>query len=168
VVKYGMHRKEQSRKWKEDRWNTENWEYHGKERYYVCPNGRQLVYVETREKRTHAGYKIRVDRYECASCKYCRLKKQCARAKGNRAIERNERWLRLKRKAKKTLQDERYTPLEKQRSAEVETVFGQLKGNQGFRRFLLRGTAKVSTEWGLLVLGYNVKQLHRINNQKPA
>ena len=83
-------------------------------------------------------------------------------------IDRNEGWLRLKGKAKKTLHDERYVPLRKQRSVEVETVFGQIKGNQGFRRFLLRGTAKVSTEWGLLALGYNVKQMYRINNQKPA
>jgi hypothetical protein len=51
---------------------------------------------------------------------------------------------------------------------EVETVFGQVKGNQGYRRFLLRGTAKVTTEWGLLALGYNVKRLYRLNNQKPA
>jgi transposase len=168
VVKYGMYRKEQSGKWKADQWNTENWEYHGKEKYYVCPNGKRLTYREQREKRTDAGYKIWVDRYEGESCKYCRLKKQCTKAKGNRVIERNERWLRLKRKAKKTLQNERYVLLRKQRSVEVETVFGQLKGNQGFRRFLLRGTAKVSTEWGLLALGYNLKQLHRINNRKPA
>jgi transposase len=168
VVKYGMYRKEQSRKWQEDQWNTENWEYHRKEKYYVCPAGRRLVYRETREKRTDAGYRIRVDRYECERCKYCRQKKRCTSAKGNRVIERNERWLRLKGKAKRTLQEERYVPLMKQRSVEVETVFGQLKGNQGFRRFLLRGTAKVSTEWGLLALGYNVKRLYRLNNQKPA
>jgi hypothetical protein len=31
VVKYGMYRKEGSRKWKEDSWNTERWEYHRKE-----------------------------------------------------------------------------------------------------------------------------------------
>ena len=105
---------------------------------------------------------ITVERYECESCKYCRLKKQCTKAKGNRNIERNERWLRLKRKAKRVLEDERYIELRKQRSVEVETVFGQIKGNQGYRRFLLRGKPKVSTEWGLLVLGYNIKQIHRI------
>jgi transposase len=87
-------------------------------------------------------------------------------AKGNRVIKRNERWLRLKQKARKAL--EKHEELRKQRSVEVETVFGQLKGNQGYRRFLLRGTAKVSTEWGLLTLGYNLKQMYRINNQKPA
>jgi hypothetical protein len=37
VVKYEMYRKEHCRKWEENLWNTERWEYHGKERYYVCP-----------------------------------------------------------------------------------------------------------------------------------
>jgi hypothetical protein len=62
-------------------------------------------------------------------------------------IERDERWLRLKRKAKKTPQDEGYVLLRKQRSAEAETVFGQLKGNQAFSV-----TGKVSTEWEMLAL----------------
>ncbi|MDR1858006.1 MAG: transposase [Treponema sp.] len=51
---------------------------------------------------------------------------------------------------------------------EVETVFGQIKGNLGYRRFLLRGAAKVSTEWGLLTLGYDLKQIHRLNREKTA
>ncbi len=87
---------------------------------------------------------------------------------GNRCIERNERWLRLKRKAKRVLEDERYMELKKRRSVEVETVFGQIKGNQGFRRFLLQGTEKVSIEWGLLSLGYNLKQMYRTNSDKAA
>jgi hypothetical protein len=162
VIKYGMYRKERSRKWKKDIWKTENWLYDKQGKYYVCPNGKRLVYQESRREQTHAGYPITVDVYECESCKYCRLKKQCTRAKGNRRIERNENWLRLKRKAKRILEDERYKELRKQRSVEVETVFGQLKGNQGYRRFLLRGNAKVATEWGLLSLGYNLKQIYRI------
>jgi hypothetical protein len=36
-----------------------------------------------------------------------------------------------------------------------------LKENQEFRRFLLRGTEKVSTEWGLLAFGYNMKTGYR-------
>jgi hypothetical protein len=69
--------------------------------------------------------------------------------------------LRLKRKVRRILEDERYAALRKQRSAEVETAFGQIKGNQGYRRFLLRGMAKVSAELGLLSLGYNLKQIYR-------
>jgi len=165
VIKYNSYHKEKSQKWKEDIFKSENWEYNKKEKYYLCPNGKKLNLIEKgKKKTTHSGYPIKADRYECESCKYCRLKKQCTVAKGgNRCIERNERWLRLKTKAKHILEDDYYKELRKQRSVEVETVFGQVKGNQGYRRFLLRGTAKVSTEWGLLALGYNLKQIYRLN-----
>ena len=168
VIKYNTYHKEKSKKWKEDIFRTENWEYNKKEKYYICPNGRKLTYQGNIKQKTSSGFSILIEKYECESCKYCRLKKQCTKAKGNRCIDRNENLLRLKRKARRTLEDERYAELRKQRSVEVETVFGQIKGNQGYRRFLLRGTAKVSTEWGLLSLGYNLKQLYRLNQTKTA
>jgi len=168
VIKYNTYHKEKSRKWKEDISKSENWEYNKKEKYYICPNGKRLVYKETVKKRTDSGYPITVDKYECESCKHCRLKKQCTKAKGNRTIERNDRLQRLRRKARRVLEDEKYIELRKRRSVEIETVFGQIKGNQGYRRFLLRGTAKVSAEWGLLVLGYNFKQLFRLKQIKTA
>jgi hypothetical protein len=90
------------------------------------------------------------------------MKSLCTKAKGNRCIDRNENWPRLKGKAKAVPQDETYGEQRKQRSVEVETVFGQIKGNQGYRRFLLRGNAKAATEWGLVSLGYNLKQVYRI------
>jgi len=166
VIKYGLYRKEQSKKYKENIFRSDNLEYNDKEKYYICPNGRKLTFRGSKESQTGSGYPIRIDRYECESCKYCRIKKQCTKAKWNRVIERNERWLRLKNKARRVLEDEHYKKLRKQRSFEVETVFGQIKGNQGYRRFLLRGMSKVSTEWGLLVFGYNLKQVYRINREQ--
>jgi len=32
----------------------------------------------------------------------------------------------------------------------------------GFRRFLLRGLAKVKLEWALVCAAYNLKRLHRL------
>ena len=168
VIKYSMYHKEQGRKWKSDIFKTDNWEYNAKEKYYICPNGRRLTFKGTIKKETHSGYPITAEQYECESCKYCRLKKQCTKAKGNRTIERNKRWLRLKRKAQRVLVDKRYIELRKQRSVEVETMFGQVKGNLGYRRFLLRGTAKASTEWGLFALGYNLKQIYRLKRIKTG
>ena len=49
----------------------------------------------------------------------------------------------------------------KQRSVEWETIFGQTKSNLNFRRFKLHGNEKVSAEWGLLMIGQNVKELKR-------
>jgi transposase len=42
----------------------------------------------------------------------------------------------------------------------VEPVFGQVKEARGFRRFLLRGLAKVRGEWSLIALTHNLLKLH--------
>ena len=50
--------------------------------------------------------------------------------------------------------------LYKQRQQTVEPVFGIIKSAMGFRQFLLRGKAKVSLEWNLVSLAYNMRRLH--------
>jgi len=44
----------------------------------------------------------------------------------------------------------------------VEPVFGQIKEARGFRRFLLRGLAKVRGEWALVCLTHNILKLYRL------
>ena len=43
----------------------------------------------------------------------------------------------------------------------VEPVFGQIKQAMGFRRFSLRGLAKVSAEWAIVCLCHNLLKLYR-------
>jgi len=43
----------------------------------------------------------------------------------------------------------------------VEPVFGQIKAVRGFRRFLLRGLAKIRGEWRLVCLTHNLLKLWR-------
>ena len=50
----------------------------------------------------------------------------------------------------------------KLRQQTVEPVFGILKSALGFRQFLLRGVKKVSLEWELVCLAYNVRRLHTL------
>jgi transposase len=45
------------------------------------------------------------------------------------------------------------------RKQSVEPVAGQIKEARGFRRFLLRGIAKVRTEWALVCTAHNVLKL---------
>ena len=47
------------------------------------------------------------------------------------------------------------------RKAIAEPVFGQTKACRGFRRFALRGLAKVTAEWELISLTHNVLKLFR-------
>lgn len=48
------------------------------------------------------------------------------------------------------------------RKQTVEPVFGIMKHVMGFRQFLLRGVEKVSGEWSLVSLAYNMKRLHAL------
>ena len=48
------------------------------------------------------------------------------------------------------------------RKETVEPVFGIIKEALGFRRFHLRGLAKVNLEWTLVRLAYNIKRLYHI------
>jgi hypothetical protein len=41
----------------------------------------------------------------------------------------------------------------------VEPVFGQIKAALGFRQFLLRGVAKVRSEWALVSTAHNLRML---------
>lgn len=50
----------------------------------------------------------------------------------------------------------------KLRQQTIEPAFGVIKEVLGFRRFSLRGLAKVSLEWTLVTLAYNLKRLHTL------
>jgi transposase len=58
--------------------------------------------------------------------------------------------------------------LYKLRKQTVEPVFGIIKEVMGFRRFSLRGHAKVSLEWTLVCVSYNLKRLFALKNLAAA
>lgn len=112
-------------------------------------------------KKNESGYKQTFERYECENCEGCPFRTECTKSAYGRIVQRNENWLSHKQKVKKLLLQEKYNELMKRRSVECETIFGQTKGNLGFRRFHLRSKEKVSTEWGLLMIGHDIKELAR-------
>jgi transposase len=57
------------------------------------------------------------------------------------------------------LQSDEGKRLYAKRKQTVEPVFGIIKSVMGFRQFLLRGHEKVSGEWSLVRLAYNMKRL---------
>jgi Transposase DDE domain len=58
--------------------------------------------------------------------------------------------------------------LYKLRKQTVEPVFGIIKEVMGFRRFLLRGRAKVELEWTLVCVSYNLKRMFTLKNLAAA
>ncbi|MCK5149270.1 transposase [bacterium] len=97
--------------------------------------------------------------YEYTDCSSCPNKTECTKAEGNRKIYYNPLLAYYKREAWDNLNSEFGVELRKRRSPEIETFFGDLKHNNNFRRFLLRGLGKVTHELGLLAISYNLRKV---------
>jgi len=126
---------------------------------FTCPNGQSLRYKTTQRHRSDNGYQSTRRVYQCDDCSQCPLKEKCSKAKGNRTIQVSFCLWKMRANARNLLLSEQGTSLRKQRSIDVETVFGRIKQDWGFRRFFLRGLEKVKTEWGLLCIAHNLAKL---------
>ena len=83
----------------------------------------------------------------------------CHKAKGNRVIDANTKLLRYKKDVREKLNSETGLKYRSQRPADVEAVFGIVKYNHGFKRFLLRGLEKTEIEAGLISLSHNLRKM---------
>lgn len=159
-VKYNTFEKEQDKNYqnKHKAFSKENLYYNEQEDFYVCPMGQKMHKTHQSEKKTAAGYVQTLSHYQAQNCEGCSLRGQCFKAPGNRSIERNHNLERHKQRARELLLSEIGTQRRKQRSADVEPVFAQLKHNNAFRRFSLKGLQKVELEFGLMALGHNLRK----------
>ena len=157
LVKYSTYHQEKKKSFSKKTYNAKNWAYNRENREYTCPAGNPVPYKETVIKKNDSGFEQAIDEYHCEHCDGCPFRNECTKSEYGRVVQRNENLEKHKEKVRKLLHETENYELMKQRSPECETVFGQTKANQHFRRFRLRGTEKVRTEWGLLALGYNFK-----------
>nr|WP_261381630.1 transposase [Paenibacillus cremeus] len=100
--------------------------------------------LELSKEKTDSGYKIEYRHYRSAGSEDCPLKSQCTKAPGDREVKVSLKYLRIKNQARQRLRSETGYALAVRRMIEPEPVFGDIKNNRGFKRFLLRGLPKVS------------------------
>lgn len=158
-VKYNTFHQETKPRHQPDPFAAENMPYAEAQDAFTCPNGKLLRYKTTHRHRTDNGFKSERRIYVCEECSLCPFMQQCKKTDGNRQIRVSFRLREMRAQAKEKLLSEQGTALRKQRSIDVETVFGRIKQDWGFRRFLLRGLNKVKTEWGLLCIAHNLAKL---------
>jgi transposase len=154
-VKYASFHKEQRRKFKKDIFRVENLPYDPEHDEFTCPSGKKLRYTDERTRITENGYVQKTKLYTAEDCRWCRQRKACHRSKSNRRIEINPVLLKYKKKVSANLKSEKGLLLRSKRPVDVESVFGHIKHNRGFKRFLLRGMENVTTEWGLVSIAHN-------------
>lgn len=159
-VKYNTFEKEQDKNYqkKHKTFSKENLYYNQEEDYYVCPMGQKMHKTHESTKTTQAGYMQQLSHYQAQNCEGCPLRGVCFKAKGNRSIERNHNLERHKEKIRELLTSQTGIQKRKQRSADVEPVFAQMKHNNNFRRFSLKGIQKTELEFGLMALAHNLRK----------
>jgi len=158
-VKYQYFHKEQSKKWRTDPYRTENLMYDEKNNSYTCPMGQQMNFIKEKIKYTDNGFSQTKRVYQAKKCNGCPMRDACNKSKGNRTIEINARLNHYKSIIRKRLTSERGRKYRSQRPVDVEAVFGIIKGNRNYRKFLLRGLEKVEIEAGLLALAHNLSKI---------
>ena len=122
---------------------------------YVCPQGEQLTYRGKEKGSNKKVYRI----YRSAACAACAVRAQCTKAKLGRKLRR---WIHEDVLDRLKARNRAHPELLKQRKELAEHPFGTIKlaMDQGY--FLLKGIAKVTTEFSLTVLSYNFKRVLNI------
>lgn len=126
-----------------------------------CPQGHALPFSHTKTD-TRGGAKVTLRVYQCGSCPGCPLASSCLHetARHGRTITRDPHEAVRERVAAR-MATEPARALYDQRPRIAETPFGILKSVFGLRQFLLRGLAKVRTEWTWAATAFNLVKLVR-------
>jgi transposase len=161
-VKHNTYQAEKTKKWQKDVTKATNWHYVEGQDEYICGYGRRLIFLHEKKQYSDNGYESLARVYGCEDCTGCPYRDKCVKSSkpgANRRIYVNRRLNELKEIAKTNLGSEKGKQMSAKRGVEVESAFGDIKGNSGVRRFLLRGLEKVKIEWGLYSIGYNMRKI---------
>ena len=158
-VKYNYFHKEQKSTQKNNPFLVQNLFYNKEHDFYVCPMGQRMENIGKGIRISKNGFKSDVDYYQAKRCEGCPLRGMCYKSKGNRKIEVSHNLNRHKAQARENLLSEKGLYHRSKRPIEVEAVFGQLKSNNKFSRFTLKGLEMIDIEFGLMALGHNLRKL---------
>ena len=162
-LKFPSFHNEQKSSYQNDPFIKDNFQYDALTDTYTCPNNQLLILTQTTSQ-THkrTGYKSTIKVYACENCKDCPFYSKCCRSPNekNRLIKVNEKLENYKQRARENLKSEKGIILRKQRGVEIESCFGDIKHNMGFRRFHVRSLPKVKAEWIFVAMAHNLKKIH--------
>ncbi len=168
-VKYNYFDKEQSGKAnKKYPFKADTLFYNSEHDFYVCPMGQQMSNIGTHQSKTQTGFIQTITRYQAANCNGCPLRGVCHKSRHNRIIEVNHTLRKYKQQVKENLNSEQGIYHRKKRPCDVEPVFGNIKNNHHFKRFMLRSKPKVEIETGLLALAHNLRKKTLPTGRKAA
>lgn len=135
--------------------------YDGASDTYYCPMGKPLPFAGHQKFRRKSGLSGEYRVYTCADCSGCPLAERClADPRQPRRVLRDE-YEGCRERAMSRLADPEKRKTYDRRMWIVEAPIGVLKSIMNMRRFLVRGLAKVKTEWDWACCAFNLSKLVR-------
>jgi transposase len=122
----------------------------------VCPKGQELAYERVRRYKDRPAVRL----YRCRNAAACECRGQCSEDRKGRCVEVGPHDWAVDRQ-RELQKDEDNRGHLRRRGAVVELVFAHIKEMMGFRRFTVRGLAKVRAQWALICTAYNLTRLYR-------
>lgn len=165
-VKYPGYYKEQKGKYKSP-FDLQTLHYNEVENYFVCPMGQPMHQVAHRAEKTKTGYVRTTSFYRAKNCNGCPLRGQCFKAQQpHRIIKISHKTRLYRQQAKARLASLKGRQKKIQRNIDVEAVFGHIKQDRNFRRFMLTGLDGVNIEMGLLAIANNFTKWYNLRHAK--
>ena len=158
-LKYPQFHNENKPKYKNNPFRAENLFYNEELDFYVCPMGQRLTKYRTETTKRKNDHIATTNIYKALNCNRCPLRGGCLKGDGNRTVKRNPNLERHKNIARNNLNSLRGIHLRKKRSVDVEPIFGHIKYNRLFDRFMLKGILKINVELGLHAIAHNLKKM---------
>ena len=159
-IKPQNYERSKTKKFKSNMALRENMAYDPEKDEYTCQAGQKLRAKHVGKRKNKNGFESEITYYECDDCSGCPHKKDCTRAKGNRQLHVSKKFIEQRKASLERITSRNGILLRINRSIQSEGAFGVIKQDYRFRRFLLRGQKKVTTEILLLAMAYNVNKLH--------
>jgi transposase len=122
----------------------------------ICPRSVELPFSRSLIKKAN---KQEVRRYQCRAYRSCPERWQCSRNKRGRFIEISVHWEAVERHRRKRELPESKELL-RTRKRVIEPVFGWIKQQLGFRRWLVTGLESVRSQWHMVCATINLKKLY--------
>lgn len=161
-VKYNTFEKDRKKRRnvsEKEKYHLRQFSYEEQTDTFVCPQGRRLFFQRGTHAKSATGFISERRIYRCLDCDGCPAREACTQSREGRILQFSPVYDKLRKQAFERLTSEVGKKLRALRSIDVEAVFGLLKGNKRFRRFHLRGLAKVEVEWGLLSIAHNMAKV---------
>uniref|UniRef100_UPI001BDEFF81 transposase n=1 Tax=Bacillus sp. SM2101 TaxID=2805366 RepID=UPI001BDEFF81 len=161
LITYNLYLKEKKKKYRQNTFNPDNWEYDEETDTYTCPNQKRLQFQYHSIRNDRTGFERKFKIYECEDCSSCPFRSLCTKAKegNNRKLMVNEKWEQQKEYVRAKLSEEKTSAIYRKRKIDVEPVFGFLKANLCFSRFSVRGKSKVENEMGIALMAVNLNKI---------